>query len=81
MGEKNVVDPVDPGPLQPFDQAGDGGRRARIDEDRRPADPAEPCADELPEPFEGLVDVDQTEVVSNLPDGHGHPSCDRLARV
>jgi hypothetical protein len=70
MGEKDVVDPVDAGLLQPVNEVGNGGRRTRIDEKRRPVDPVKPCADELPETLEGAVEVDQVQIVTDVMNGH-----------
>jgi len=70
VGEKDMVDPVDSGLFQPLHEVRDGGSRSRVYEKRHPVDPIEPCADELPEPLEGLIDIDQVKVVANLLNGN-----------
>jgi hypothetical protein len=71
--EKDVVDGADAQFIQPLNEVKDGGGRAWIDEERHPVNLVYPGADELPEPLEGTVEVNQVKVVTNLPDGHELP--------
>jgi hypothetical protein len=64
--EKDAVDGADAQFIEPLNEVRDGGGRSRIDQERRPANPAYPGADELPEALEGLIDVDQVKTFTNL---------------